>query len=165
MTQYRGIHPPRNSTLAQKLAWFTRPSPDSDCLLWTGATSGTKKGGTHGVMRWDGRNQKAHRLAWIAANGPIGEGTKVLHRCDNPRCVNAAHLFLGTQADNIADMVAKRRQRGTPGVQHNRVKLTEEIVRRVREDKRSGTVIAAELNVTRQLVNMIRRRAIWKHLN
>ena len=56
-----------------------------------------------------GQERRAHRAAWVDANGPISEGMCVLHRCDNPPCVNVDHLFLGTQADNIADMVAKGR--------------------------------------------------------
>src|SRR6185436_8652420 len=51
-------------------------------------------------------------IAWTEANGPIPNGMQVLHRCDNPPCVNPAHLFLGTQTDNMRDMTAKGRRRG-----------------------------------------------------
>ena len=57
----------------------------------------------------DGGAYRHHRKAWAEANGPIPEGLQVLHHCDNPRCYNVEHLFLGTQADNLRDMVAKGR--------------------------------------------------------
>ncbi len=53
----------------------------------------------------------AHRAMWEVSFGPIPSGSNVLHRCDNPGCINPGHLFLGTQRDNIDDMIAKRRDR------------------------------------------------------
>lgn len=76
-----------------------------ECWPWGGSvdTDG------YGVVRWGGRQTKAHRLAWSLENGPIPVGLGVLHRCDNPPCCNPACLFLGTNRDNVADRERKGR--------------------------------------------------------
>ena len=81
----------------------------SECIEWQGARN--EKRGGYGVRRFRGRQWRAHRAAWVEAYGEIPEGMLVLHRCDNPPCVNVEHLFLGTQADNLADMTTKGRRR------------------------------------------------------
>ena len=78
---------------------------DNGCLEWRGAT--TSKG--YGVIRGDDGAMYTHRLAWELANGPIPDGLFILHHCDNPPCCNITHLFAGTNADNVADMIAKKR--------------------------------------------------------
>ena len=75
------------------------------CHEWNGATD--PQG--YGRVNVDGKNSHAHRVAWKLANGPIPEGISVCHRCDNPPCCNVGHLFIGTNADNVADRVAKGR--------------------------------------------------------
>lgn len=83
-------------------AYVTRPS---GCREWT---RGTNKQG-YGEIRVNGRMRRAHRVVWEMGHGPIPEGLFVLHRCDNPPCGNLDHLFLGTNADNMADMARKGR--------------------------------------------------------
>lgn len=86
-----------------------------DCWPWLGANNGKPgRGKVHLGYRGDFRLRKriqayAYVVAWQLTNGPIPPGICVLHRCDNGNCVNPAHLFLGTQRENIRDMQAKGR--------------------------------------------------------
>lgn len=136
------------------------------CWMWTGSV--TRYGG-YGQVWIDGGVLLIHRLAWELTHGPIPDGLKVLHDCDNPPCCNSEHLFLGTQADNMADMRAKGRHRFgiSQGEKHGCAKLTAVRVRSLR--------MIRELGVShRQLGNMfgvahstaarICRRELWKHV-
>lgn len=77
----------------------------SKCIEW----QGPRDGGGYGFVQHEGRRWKAHRLAYHLAFGGIPGGAYICHKCDNPPCVNPAHLFAGTQQDNARDMVAKGR--------------------------------------------------------
>lgn len=115
-----------------------------DCWLWLGAHGAEG----YGSFYFQKRVHPAHRAAWIIANGPIPDGLLVMHRCDNPRCVNPSHLQLGTYTDNSIDMVTKGRHRG---------KLRPEDVLAIRADGRLHRVIASEYGVSRTMVSNIKR--------
>lgn len=118
-----------------------------------------------------------HRLSWEHHVGPIPKGLLVLHRCDNPPCFNPNHLFLGTQADNMADMDAKGRRHKGPvdttnlhrGEQASWAKLTEAQVREIRARyvprKVTQDYLASEYGVSRRTIGMIIDRVNWKHID
>lgn len=80
----------------------------NDCWVYTGGINSTGRG----VFWLNGKSIKAHRFAWIINNGDIKNGLLVCHKCDNGKCVNPEHLFLGTHKDNTQDMLKKGRHAG-----------------------------------------------------
>lgn len=89
------------------------------CWNWTGQTVGRKADGKYGILMHDRKRWCAHRLFYHLLVGPIPVGIYVCHKCDNPRCVNPDHLFLGTPKDNTQDCVRKGRIRnGNMGKTH-----------------------------------------------
>lgn len=142
---------------------FYIPEPNSGCWLWVGGVG--KRG--YGRFCWEGDNEfKAHRASWILNCGPISNDLHVLHKCDTPICVNPNHLFLGTQADNMADMIAKGRDRKKPliGSRHNMAKLTEHQIADIRSDMRSQRRIASEHRVSQSAIQCIKSGKTWRHV-
>src|SRR5437899_3345664 len=81
----------------------------SECWPWLGHTNRKGYGRIYGGIGQDNGVQSAHRVSYRIHYGAIPGKLWVLHRCDNPPCVNPAHLFIGTVADNVRDMMAKGR--------------------------------------------------------
>ena len=126
----------------------------SDCWVWTAGRS--RKG--YGHFRAYGKIQLAPRVAWRLTKGDIPVGIFVLHNCDNPPCVNPAHLKLGTNSDNMRDRAARGRQAGGGR------KLTAEQVAQAREQHSRGikqAALAAQLGVTIQAVSLFINRRTW----
>ena len=103
--RYRGDLPlpPAPDTFTAR--FWDRVDKSGDCWPWIGS----RQVNGYGHVRSQNRSLYAHRVAWTLANGPIPPGLWVLHRCDNPPCVNPSHLFLGTARDNTLDSIAKGR--------------------------------------------------------
>lgn len=88
--------------------FFPHVKKTDDCWIWD---SPRRDKDGYGWFRPGGRRISTHRFSWLYHRGPIPEGMSVLHRCDRPYCVNPDHLWLGTQKDNVQDMMQKGRHR------------------------------------------------------
>lgn len=128
------------------------------CWIWNGCH--TSAG--YGQIRLHGEAVYAHRLSWEMKNGPVPVGIEVLHKCDNPACVNPEHLFLGTQSDNINDCVAKGRFNRPFGEVHPRAKLTKNQVEEIRKSKISQRKLAQQYEVSRWAIQSILHGRSWR---
>jgi hypothetical protein len=140
--------------------FLSKVAPGSGgCLLWTGAT--TRRG--YGQFYHEGRLKLAHRVLYAHTYGPIPPGLVVCHACDTPGCVNPAHLWVGTVADNQRDMAEKGRAPGTPGPKPDRhgtrstsSKLTAAQVCAIRQAHAAGVVqreLAARYGVAQMTIS------------
>lgn len=150
-----------DGAVAQRFWRFVARTDIDSCWLWQGGTE-------NGYGRfWVKGHVLAHRYAWIVTYGPIPDGGCVLHACDNPPCCNPHHLFLGTMADNNADMLRKGRQRTPLGEAHPNAKLTEDTVRIIRAEAASGAVhraLARRFSVNHSTIDRIVSRQWWQHV-
>ncbi len=136
------------------------------CWIWTASVTGSLGYGQFGIG--NANMIRAHRFAWLLTRGKIPAGLGVLHECDNPRCVNPDHLWLGTSQQNVKDMDEKRRRRAPKGISHWQHKLDDEKVREIRKlystGKFSQRALANRYGVIQQLVSLVVRREGWRHV-
>jgi hypothetical protein len=153
--------------IRRRLARRTRVGTTSGCWLWVGSIGTEGYGQFHIRGRLNGWLDRAHRVSYRARVGPI-KGMCVLHRCDNPPCINPDHLFLGSRTDNNADKIAKGREARLAGVRNGRAKLSEhqasEALRRQSEGE-SLTRIGEDFGVTRGAIAHIVTGKNWKHIS
>lgn len=152
-----------DSEKAQQRFWAkTKENPITGCIEWT-----ARKVGGYGHFSSFGKKVYAHRYAMQVFVQPIPDGMQVLHKCDNPCCVNVDHLFLGTHADNMRDRAQKGRYNLPSGEQHYNAKLTEQQVAEIRQlyvpySRTHGTNALAEMyGVAQSLVSYIVNNKSW----
>lgn len=159
-----GMEPLRKHMLKQLMARVAI-CPETECWLFTGA-----KSNGYGHLKAGGRWYMAHRLSYELHRGPIPKGLNVLHNCpggDNRACINPAHLWLGTQRDNIRDACSKGTHTYQPGFRDIYRKLTEADVRQIRSllSSVSGVELARRFNVNRRTIWKIKSGRTWRDLD
>jgi hypothetical protein len=145
----------------------------SGCWIWQGKSrSGNCR--LYGRITVDGKIVPAHRYSWELHNQKkIPKGVFVLHKCDNPECVNPDHLFLGTHKDNMDDKVRKGRQASGESLSHPRAKgsrnglskLTEKQAIEIFNDPRSQRLLAKKYGVSQTVIHNIKSKKTWRHIH
>lgn len=134
----------------------------SGCWDWIAAKN--KKGYGYIKLRKKRKNEMAHRMSWLLFKGDIPNGLYVLHKCDNPSCVNPDHLFLGTQNDNMKDMAKKGRATGNKirNGPYPNSKLNWEKVTQIRKSEKKRSILAKKYNVDFSTIYNIQKNKTWK---
>lgn len=152
LTQKRGL------SVKQRL--LEKVEKTDACWLWTGAKN--KDG--YGQLFVDGIAKSTHRISWEVHHGAIPDGLHVLHKCDNPPCVNPDHLFLGTNQDNVVDRESKGRNfvSRNVGISNPSAKITQANADEIRDSNLTQKELAAKFGVSISLVSAIKKNKVWR---
>lgn len=143
---------------------------ETECWEWIGGRNGRPPLKHYGIMWWGTKKYKTHRFSYEIHKGEVPKGKLVCHTCDNPPCVNPAHLYVGTDADNNRDKFSRGRANLEIGEGRYNAKLTEDDIREIRRRYKcrhpinSGLALAREFGIVRSMVNSIVKRRRWKHV-
>lgn len=163
----RGESPLSLEHLARRIANGLDSAPDGECWEWTRS----KNADGYGTITYDGKTWLVHRWAYQLATGVDIGTSQVLHRCDNPPCINPDHLWEGDRFANMSDCFAKGRSSIRPhrmkGETNGSAKLTSRQVIEIRRRLSAGEYqknIAVEYGVSRSLVGLIGQRIVWTNI-
>lgn len=135
---------------------------ENECWIWLGFIQVNG----YGQVSYKGKPSKTHRISWLVHNGEIPEGMHVLHRCDNKKCINPKCLWLGTQQENVEDMLNKNRGYVPKGDKHGRSKLVLKEVIEIKEKYNTGKYtynnLSKEYNVSAVQIFRIVKNEQWK---
>jgi len=140
---------------------------ENGCWNWTGGTISDGYGSIRFVTDNGKIESYAHRVSWIIHRGKIPDGLKVLHHCDNPRCCNPDHLWLGTDLDNALDKTEKGRNNVPYGENAGSAKLKSEQVyeiRKLHSDGMPQRQIAKRFGIVHNTVGQIVLGRTWKRV-
>lgn len=156
----------QRGTLEERFWRYVTPGQPDECWLWQGLRSSNGYGKI-GTSRQE--MLYTHRVSWEIHHGPVPDGLFVCHTCDVRLCVNPAHLWLGTAADNLADMHRKGRghHKGANGVRNGSAHLTEQQVVEIRALYAAGMTqveLAARFGIAQTNISQIVLRKMWKHV-
>ena len=136
---------------------------EQQCWPWIGSLVNG-----YGSFRYDGKVKKAHRLVYEMHNGPIPKGMVVMHKCDNPACVNLAHLRLGTPRDNNIDRDNKGRHISLKGEAHGMAKNCVTGIKKIRALQKKHTIernaLAKKLGIAATTISDVMNGRTWNWL-
>ena len=160
--QALGLSPPpqkKQKSVINRIFDKLKRNPKTFCWEWIGCLNHDG----YGIININHKNRRIHRIMYKYIYSTIPEEKPyVLHRCDNRKCCNPIHLYAGTHQDNMDDMV--KRNFSTKGENNPSAKLTEQLVKEIRQSKESLSALAKRLNVNWTTVNNIRCRKTWRHI-
>lgn len=148
-------------TLQERFDAKWTPEPNTGCWLWIGVVSGR-----YGRMKFNGRMTQATHISLDLNGVQVNSGMHVCHRCDTPICVNPAHLFCGSQIDNMMDRSAKHRT--ARGTKNGSAKANDEMVKMILQKRALGVTqleLAKETRLGLSTVGHISIGRTWKHVS